>query len=104
MRAGDRNALSIAKFICIKFDLATAMLAEANNQTWLSDRRLFVGPAALGWAAVGAAAVQVDQNVARSGAFAGANNAAVLKLIHDSSGTPIAEAQAALEEGDAALL
>jgi len=47
------------------------------------------------------ATVQVNQDVTRLGAFAGADDAAVLQLIHDAGGAAIAEAQAALEEGDA---
>src|ERR1017187_8399179 len=59
---------------------------------------------ALGWATVGAAAVQVNEDVARFLAVARADNPAILQFIHDASGAAIAKAQAALEEGDAGLL
>src|SRR3979411_15430 len=49
--------------------------------------------------AVGAAAVEVDKNVARFGAFAGADDAAVFQFIHDAGGAGVAQAQAALHEG-----
>src|SRR5260370_14664612 len=51
-----------------------------------------------------AAAVQVNQNVPRFGAFAGADDAAVFQLIHDAGGAAIAEAQTALQQRDAGLL
>ena len=54
--------------------------------------------------AVCAAAVQINEDVARLGAFAGADDAAVLQFIHDARGAAIAEAQAALEQRDAGLL
>src|ERR1019366_1204772 len=65
-------------------------------------------PRGLGWglggATVGAGAVEVDEDVAGFGAVAGADDAAVLQLIHYTGGTAVAEAQAALEEGDAGFL
>jgi hypothetical protein len=104
MWASHRNALSIAKLICIKFNFAVALLAKANNQTRLDKGRFFVWPAALWRGAVCAATVQVDQNVARFLAVAGADDPAVLEFIHDAGGTTVAEAQAVLEERDAGLL
>ena len=55
-------------------------------------------------AAVGAAAIQIDQNIARFGAFARADDAAIFQFIHDARGAGVAEAQAALQQGDAGLL
>ena len=55
-------------------------------------------------AAIGAFAVQVNQDVARFGAFAGADDAAVFEFVHDARGAAVAQAQAALEQGDAGLL
>ena len=104
MRAWNRNVLSIAKLICIKFNLAVAMLAEANNQMRLQSGRLFVGLIVLGRAAVRIASVQVDEDVARFAAIARTDDAAILQFIHDACGAPITEAQAALEDGDAGLL
>jgi hypothetical protein len=49
-------------------------------------------------ATVGAAAVQVDEDVAGLGAIAGADDAAVLQLVHDAGGPPVAQAQAPLEQ------
>src|SRR4051794_2964549 len=54
--------------------------------------------------AVGAATVEVDENVARFSALAGADNAAVFQFIHDARGTGVTQAQAALHEGDARFL
>ena len=54
---------------------------------------------ALGRAAIGAAAVQVNEDVARFGAFAGPNNAAVLQFIHDAGGAAIAEGASGVEGG-----
>src|SRR5438034_9854884 len=54
--------------------------------------------------AVGAGAVEVNQNVARFGAFAGADDAAVFQLVHDARRAGVAEAQPALKERDARLL
>jgi len=48
--------------------------------------------------AIGAGPVQVDENVARLGPFARANNASVFQLIHNAGGAAIAKAQAALEQ------
>ena len=53
---------------------------------------------------VGAPAVQIDQNIARLGAFARADDAAVFQFIHDARGAAVAEAQAALQERDAGFL
>src|ERR1035437_4032456 len=80
------------------------MLAEANNQMGVDNGRLFVWLAALGRPAGRAATAQVEEDVTRLGAIARTDNAAVLKLIHDAGDAAIAEAQAALEEGDAGLL
>src|SRR5665213_3828788 len=55
-------------------------------------------------AAVRAAAVEVNQNVARLRAFAGADDAAIFQFVHDARGAGVAEAQAALHERDARLL
>ena len=38
VRTWHRNALPVAKLICIKFDLFAAMFAEANNQVRALDR------------------------------------------------------------------
>ena len=54
--------------------------------------------------AVRAPTIQIDQNVARLGAFARADDAAVFQFVHDARGAGIAEAQAALQQGDAGFL
>src|ERR1035437_3840065 len=59
---------------------------------------------ALRWAAIGAAPVQVDKDVAWFGAIAWSDNAAILKLVHDAGGPAVAEPQSALSERDAGLL
>jgi hypothetical protein len=58
-----------------------------------------------GWFAevFGAGAVEVDEDVAGFSAFAGADDAAVFEFVHDAGGAGVAEAEAALEEGDAGL-
>ena len=54
--------------------------------------------------AVGAGAIEINEDVAGFGAFARADDAAVFQFIHDAGGAGVAEAQAALHEGDAGLL
>src|SRR5437899_9296592 len=54
--------------------------------------------------AIGAGAVEVDENVARFSAFAGADDAAVFEFVHDAGGAAIAEAEASLQERDAGFL
>src|SRR2546428_6965813 len=54
--------------------------------------------------AISAGAVEIDQDVARFGAFARADDAAVFQFVHDTRGTRVTEAQTALEQGDARLL
>src|ERR1035438_870219 len=49
-------------------------------------------------------AVEVNQDFARLGAFALADDAAVFQFIHDASGSAVAEAQATLQQRDARLL
>src|SRR2546421_10058667 len=51
-----------------------------------------------------ACAIEIDQNIARLGAFARPHEAAVLQFIHDAGGASIAEAKAALEQRDAGFL
>src|SRR5579872_6228013 len=55
-------------------------------------------------AAIRPAAVEVDQNIARLGAFAGANDAAVFQLVHNARGSGVAQAQASLHEGNTGFL
>src|SRR5665213_231113 len=55
-------------------------------------------------AAVRAAAVEVNQNVARLRAFARTDDAAIFQFVHDARGAGVAEAQAALHQRDARLL
>src|ERR1017187_7750707 len=55
-------------------------------------------------AAVHSRAVQINQNVARLRAFAGADDAAAFQFVHDARGAGVAEAQPALEQRDARLL
>jgi len=45
-----------------------------------------------------------DQNVARLGSFAGAHDSPVLEFIHDPRGAAVAQAQPALEQGNAGFL
>jgi hypothetical protein len=40
--------------------------------------------------------VQIDQNIARLGAFARADNPAILQFVHDAGGPSVPEAQPAL--------
>ena len=54
--------------------------------------------------AIRAAAVQIDENIARFGAFAWADDAAILQFIHDAGGAGVTEAQAALHERNAGFL
>src|SRR5450755_1852666 len=54
--------------------------------------------------AVVAFTVQVNQDFARLGAFAFADDAPVLQFVHDARGAAIAEAEAALQQRDARLL
>src|SRR5687768_11053588 len=54
--------------------------------------------------AVSAGAVQINQNVARLGAFAGADDAAIFEFVHNAGSARIAEAQAPLQEGDTGFL
>ncbi len=49
-------------------------------------------------AAVMAFAVEVDQDFARLGTFALADNAAIFQLVHDARGAAVAEAQATLQQ------
>jgi hypothetical protein len=62
----------------------------------LPEDRIRGSSLALRWAAIGAAPVQVDKDVAWFGAIAWADNAAILKLVHDAGGPAVAEPQAAL--------
>src|ERR1039458_3030696 len=55
-------------------------------------------------AAVRARAVQINQNVARLGAFAGADDAAIFQFVHDARRPRVAEAQPPLHQRDARLL
>src|ERR1019366_1300564 len=55
-------------------------------------------------AAVYSSAIQINQNVARLGAFAGADDAAAFQFVHDARGAGVTEAQAALEQRHAGLL
>src|SRR5947208_1164817 len=54
--------------------------------------------------AVGAAAIEVDEDVARFSAFTGPNQAPVFQFVHDAGGPGVAQAQAALHQGDTGLL
>ena len=54
--------------------------------------------------AVRAAAIQVNEDIAGFSAFARADHAAILEFIHDPGSAGVAEAQAALHQGDAGLL
>src|SRR5690349_13964743 len=54
--------------------------------------------------AIGAAAVEIDQNIARLRAFARADNAAVFQFIHDARRASITEAQPPLQERHAGFL
>src|SRR5216117_4035316 len=49
-------------------------------------------------AAVGAGAVEINQDVPRLRAFARADEAAVFQFIHDARGAGVAETQAALQQ------
>src|ERR1017187_5538550 len=55
-------------------------------------------------AAVGAPALEIYQDVARLGAFAGADDAAAFQFVHDARGAGVAEAQPPLQQRDAGLL
>src|SRR5204862_500115 len=54
--------------------------------------------------AIGAPAIEIDQDIAWFGPFARADDAPVLQLIHDARGSRVAEAQSPLHEGNARLL
>jgi hypothetical protein len=64
---------------------------------WTAEHGLWGLTLACGRAAVGTGAVEVDEDVAGFGAIAGADNAAVLQLIHDAGGAAVTESQSALE-------
>src|ERR1035437_7870523 len=55
-------------------------------------------------AAFGTAAVEVNQDFARLGTVALADDAAILQFVHDARGAAVTEAQAALQQRDARLL
>src|ERR1035437_7820214 len=55
-------------------------------------------------AAIRAAAVEVYQDFARLGAFAGADDAAAFEFVHDARSAGVAETQAALHQRDAGFL
>src|SRR4051812_6189873 len=54
--------------------------------------------------AIRSGAIQIDQDVARFGAFARANDSAVLEFIHDSGGAAVSEPETPLEKGNAGFL
>src|SRR5579862_1064766 len=55
-------------------------------------------------AAIRTGAVQIDQDITRLGALAGADDAAVFQFVHDARGTGVTKAQPALHQRDARLL
>ena len=55
-------------------------------------------------AAIGAAAVEINQNFARLGAFARTDDAAAFQFVHDARGAAVAEPQTPLHERHARLL
>lgn len=56
-------------------------------------------PFSFGWAAVGSAAVEVDENVAGFGAFAGAYDSAVLQLVQNQDGEHLSRRDSAMVGG-----
>src|SRR5688500_15873171 len=67
----------------------------------MSEGRILTQPLPL---PIGAAAVEIDQDVPWFGAFAGANNAAPFQFVHDAGGAGVTKAEPALHERDAGFL
>lgn len=85
---------------CVPWGLS--IISSQMSSTHNRPRRpadLYSGPGKLLLApAVRTSAIQINEDVARLGALAGADNAPVLQFIHDARGAAVAEAEAALEE------